>query len=41
MIKKAYEKPTVTVVKLQQSQMLCTSPKTLQGTGPDDWEDLD
>ncbi len=43
MIKKEYQKPTVTVVKiLHQSQILAGSgPKTLEGTGTEDYEDLE
>ena len=42
MIKKEYQKPTVNVVKIQyQSQILAGSPpKTLEGSGPYDYEDL-
>ena len=43
MIKKEYQRPTVSVVKIQhQSQILAGSgPKTLEGTGPEDYEDLE
>ena len=43
MIKKEYQKPTVNVVKIQyQSQILAGSgPKTLAGTGPYDYEELE
>ena len=43
MIKKEYQKPTVSVVKiLHQSQILAGSgPKTLAGTGPYDYEELE
>lgn len=32
MKKKAYKKPEMEVVKMQQLQMMCGSPKTLRGT---------
>ena len=43
MIKKEYQKPTVNVVKIQhQTQILAGSgPKTLQGSGPYDYEELE
>ena len=48
MIKKAYQKPTVEVVQLQQRQHILSGsePKTLQGGegeggDPDTWYDLD
>ena len=40
MTKKDYQKPTMKVVKIQQSQMLCSSPATLRGTS-DEWEELE
>ena len=33
MIKKTYEKPTMQVVKIQHSQMLCASLTEVQATG--------
>lgn len=45
MIKKDYKKPTMKVVKIQQSQMLCSSPATLNGSkdgdNEPDWADLE
>ena len=47
MTKKDYQKPTMKIVKLQQSQMLCSSPTTLQGHAKsgeeteDTWYDLE
>ena len=36
-----YKQPTIKVVKLQQAQLLAGSPKTLSGSGPDNWEELE
>lgn len=43
MIKKAYQKPTMTVVKIQQQAHLLagSGPQTLRGSGPEDWEELE
>lgn len=42
-LKKTYQKPTINVVKLQhQTHILAGSgPKTLQGSGPYDYEELE
>jgi len=39
MNKKTYQQPTIEVVKMQQSQMLCGSPKELEGT-PEEYQEL-
>ena len=43
MIKKDYQKPAMKVVEIQQQTHILagSGPQTLQGTGPEDWEELD
>ncbi|MCR4918678.1 MAG: hypothetical protein K5928_02525 [Prevotella sp.] len=41
MTKKEYQKPTVNVVMIQHSQMLCHSLDMIQSTGLDEGETMD
>ncbi len=40
MIKKEYQKPTLNVVMIQHSQMLCSSLTSIQSTGLDEGETM-
>ena len=41
MIKKAYEQPTMKVVQIQQTQLICASLTSVQSSGLDSEDDLE
>ena len=41
MIKKAYEQPTMKMVKIQQTQLICASLTSVQSSGLDSEDDFE